>query len=398
MGTSPQEGVRVLRHDVDTGAVLDDRYTDATGIANFGMIGTSRSTISLIEEPGSPGDPGAIFTLVGFKVGAVTLLGFVGPEPASLLNFNVEMTGVPNDANVAAAYLGATEEVNGLPASVTPPTATVPGIDVRFLQPDGRFSVLTQVGISGTGVTACGMMLDVDPATITSGEVMKIDTSAVASSIPFVADVPVFILGTVIRRSSLVIDAMDIDANYPASTPAAIGMFPYCEIPGADRYDFVFETEETLAKAGRTIDVLFDVPPDRLNVTMPDLNITGLSRNGRTISWTPSGSDLDKVDLVFVNCEWHYQWPNTATLSHVEWSLIAADSTTSLTLPRPPGDLMDVFEPPTTGVDFEAGLVDSDVLSGFDAFVSQISAMGGNFSTLVMASSLISIACKSGSN
>ena len=48
-GTDPRPNMRVIRHDLATGAVLGDKLSDINGVADFGDIGATRATFSVIE-------------------------------------------------------------------------------------------------------------------------------------------------------------------------------------------------------------------------------------------------------------------------------------------------------------------------------------------------------------
>lgn len=375
MGTSPQVGIRVLIHDQGTGAVLDDRLTGPAGIANFGILRTARTTFSIVLPPASPGEPGILSTIMDAPVGALTVLA--GPEPSPQVSFNVNMTGVPLDADDAFVLTGGPDIGDTIePFFITPPTINVANVDIPYLQNDGLFSLMTEAGIEGDGTTACGLLLDVNPASITGGSTIGIATSTSPSSVPFTANMPVFTDGTIQRRKGLLFETgvyMD---------EVSSGNFSYCAIPGADKIGFAFAAFTSNAFIGAF--PIYNSAPASINVTMPDLDVLSLNRSsdGQRFSWTLSGSDVPSLDLTELYLEW--QDPNT--FGDMEWNIALPADATSVALPKLPLDLA-MFQPPL-GVGYGIEVIDLDTVNGYQDMVIQISSGGGSLESVALNASL----------
>lgn len=206
-----------------------------------------------------------------------------------------------------------------------------------------------------------------------------IPTNIAPTNVPFTANEPVFTDGVLVRRNGLIFeDEFFADAQMS-------GAFPVCAIPGADKYGFSFAAADL---RGAALFSIFDTIPASIDVTMPDLSLSVLSRDAatRSFSWAVSGSDAGGLDLV----ELFIEWEDSMSGSNLIWNLIMAGDATNVTLPQLPGDLS-IFEPP---VDLAFACVeglDLDVVAGYDDFITSISAMGGNFVPLVLSGNLVKI-------
>lgn len=376
-GDIPQVGVRVLRHDLGTGAVLDDQVTGVGGIVDFGVIRTSRTTISVVAPPPLPFAEGFIRTLMNVRVGNLTVLG--GPEPGVLASFNVDLVGVPPSTDEAFVLIGGPDFGHGSDAAVlTPPTASFFDVEVRWLQSDGNISILTQAGIDGVGVTTCGMLLDVDPATIVLGSTLIIPTITPPTDVPFIANEPVFTDGSLMRRSGLIFeDEFFTDAD-------TSGDFSVCDVPGADKYSFIFLAADL---RGAATLLSFDAIPASMNVNMHNMAFSGFDRDvdARRVSWVMSGSDTSGLDAGEV----YFEWQDPMSGSYLEWGIQCAGDATSVVLPQLPGDLS-IFEPPEFA-SVEVEVFDFDNVTGYDDYMTSISAMGGNLVLLAMTGSELRI-------
>jgi hypothetical protein len=373
MGTAPQQGVRIIRHDQGTGAVLDQQLTGADGIADFGTLRTPRTTISIVLPPIFPGADGVLSTIMDVGVGDLVLLA--GPEPAPQTAFNVDMTGVPLDVDDAFVLTGGPDVGDTVePFFVTPPTINVANVGIPYLQTDGLFSIMTEAGIEGDGPTACGLLLDVNPASVSTGSTLSVATSTAPSSVPYTANIPVFTDGTLQRRKGLLFETGIF------TDPASSGSFPFCAIPGADKIGFFFGG----IGAGFTIAApIFSSIPSSITVTMPDLGITGLVREtSDRFSWTLSGSDVPSLDLT----DLYIEWEDSMTFSRLEWNIAVPPDATSVTLPQLPMDL-GYFVPPA-GAGFGLEAIDLDVANGYQDLVTQISATGGSLEAVALSGSL----------
>lgn len=371
LGQDPVPGVRVLRNDPTTGALLDDQVTDASGIVDFGLIGAARTTLC-IAQVGK--EDKFIFSLADIPVGLVTLQ-FGAEAPQAVLN--VGMTGVPAGSDVARVYVGGIDEGENFWGLTIPPFGLAQGVEVLQLQPDGLFSLVTTVGPGGGDPTGCGMVLDKDPTLIPPGAMGFVDTSSPPAAIPFTADQPVRPDGVVLRRKGLFFDL------HFQTVPAVLsGSTVFCDVPGTSRYDFLFDTEEAVTQASIGVDLLFDTLPASLDVVLPDLQLNGLTRDPvtQTFAWVPGGADLVDIDVVVLEIGWE-----DALGSSCAWEVFTVGSATSFTLPELPADLAGLL-PPVQGVGYGTSLFGLAGLTGFEELISTLNAEGGNFEAVLFAS------------
>jgi hypothetical protein len=261
---------------------------------------------------------------------------------------------------------------------VIPPTISFPNVGVSFLQPDGNFSLIAQAGIDGEGVTAFGVMLDIDPAAIIPGSTLSIPTSTLPVSVPYTASQLVFGDGVLVRRAGLIFDGeFFLDE-------AMAGVLPVCDIPGADKYGTFFLAADS---SGAGVGSITDLVPTSIDVTIPDLVFGGVIFDSarQSLSWDISGSDLSGLDMGEVT----FEWLDPVTFGDRSRTFLVAGDATSLKMPSLPADLS-MFDPPPDA-DLSVEFLDLDNVSGFDDFVISISAVGGNLPTLALMGSRINL-------
>ena len=159
------------------------------------------------------------------------------------------------------------------------------------------------------------------------------------------------------------------------AAPATSGTSSLAIPPGTDRMDFVFA-----AKTGPTticVDHIFATVPFSIGVSVPDMEVETLSRNGSTISWNFTGTDTGDLDLLFGEFGYVDRSDNS-----IQWRYLVTPTATSFTLPGLPADLASLTPPaviPPGEEFFYVEAVGLDNVEGFDAFVSAVEPFMGNF-------------------
>jgi len=369
MGNAGQAGVRLLRNDPTTGAFLAEATTDALGMAAFAGIATPRTTISVVDD----GDPteGGILTLLDIPVGDLVLHGSASSPPV-LATFDVDLNPVPSGQAFGSVTLGAYGEGD---AQFVFGTSAL-GIQVREVQPDGLFSLLTEADGSSGRLEGCGMLLDQDPATATG--TLPIDTTLPVTSVPYTASAPIAPSGVIVLRKG-----MDFELFLDEAPNATSGTFLLCTVLDADAYAFCFEDFDDLTGSGVGTTTVSAAPPASFNVTVPSLSLANPAFDfaSQTVSWTASGSDLGQMDASDPLLCW-----SDAGGNFFERCFFVDPAQTSIVLPELPADLS-AFEPPATGVFVEADIFGADAVAGYDALLDAVSAAGGTLEGVLFQSS-----------
>ena len=380
--TDPAAGVRVIRQDPTTGAVLADLLTDANGLADFGDVGSDRTTISIVTTETRPSENPSIrkniFTFVNFPINSF--------PPANPFRFNngdesdrptlatvdVTLTNLPAGTNRVSLATGSHRSGNPSNGS----SADFPNVMVDQLQSDGNISFLATAEDSTGVIRGCGSSVDIDPVAI-NDLTLAVDTGTPPMPISFNASEPVVTNGAQILRKGVV---LDLDSEGGPQSPVPFGTFNFCSIPNADGFLLSLATLETSSTASREISTISPTLPSLLDVTVPSLSIDSLTRSvdGRTISWTRSGNDLAKVDFSFTALDWE------SGAMENRWELVGDPASTSVTLPALPADLSDRV-PPSNGVGIRTGLYGLDIVDGFEDFGQKLSAADGDFEVFQFA-------------
>jgi hypothetical protein len=367
--TDPLTGVRVIRHDTISGAVLGDKLTDAQGVADFGTIGVPRTTVSLIDPDGD-GDKD-IFTLVSIPTGDVRLnLG--NSSTSTQATVDVTLTNLPAESTQANLL---TDNYGSQYTFVSGSIADFTGLKVNRLQSDSMFSLMGVAQDNNSMPLGCGSLLDLDPTVVNNNTNQTFAVNVSPVSILFSASEPVYTDSVEILRKGAIF------RNSLGTSPLAFsGTLNVCSLPEADGFAISFYTPHTATSSPKKITKISPKLPGSLNITFPSLSIDSLSRSadGKTISWTRSGADLGKVYAAYAGVIWV-----SGGIDHW-WGFIGDPATnTSFTIPALPADLSDYLPPATTGNIFVA-LHGQDDVNGFDDFVQKLSAANGDFDVLLL--------------
>ena len=346
-------GVAVHRSAAATGAFLETRVTDAAGVVDFGDVGASHMTLSLVR-PAANDAPKAVVSFVAVPVGAVMLRLDRLPGPPDVL------AGV--SATLSPAGWGAAVQ---LPSGSFAPTA-VP-IARQDLQDDGNVTLLGRSGGGESGPLKCGAWRDQPlPA---PGANVPIALIASPSALDFDADVPVAVTLAARRK-----DATFVFEGYGTAPSGSVG---WCaeQLPDVDRFaasaSAWVETVQTAdgyalvdTTKRRRAAVAAPGPalPGGVSFTMPDLTPEALTYAAGTVHATASGSLASEVDLAVAR----------VLAPDLVWHVYARGGD-ALALPEVPG-----VSPPAwiDGVDVEAELTAVDGVAGFDALWSEARRLG----------------------
>lgn len=349
----PVEGVAIHRSVASTGAFAETRTTDASGVADFGDVGASRTTLSIVR-PAAGGVPKTVVSFVGVPVGAVQLRLDRLPGPRDVL---ASATASLSPSGFSAAVL--------LPSAVfTAPEVTVARQD---LQADGKVTFIGRTGGGESGPLACGSRRDGDvPA---SGASVAIAMSGSPVGFGYSAGVPVSV--------SLAVRRKDAVHRFTQEGTYASGDFWGCagELPDADTFavtatqwvatvqtpagwslvDTTKWRRATAVGAGPSL-------PEAVSFTMPDLVPDGVSYAAGAVRAAATGALAAGVDLavarvVTPDLAWHVYAPGGAALD----------------LPEVPGATPPAW---SDDVDVDAELVAAGDLAGFDALWTEARRLG----------------------
>ena len=369
----PAAGIRVFRNDSVTGAFIEERTTDAQGVADFGMIGTNRTTITLFFDYRATDMEADLTTLHNIEVGTYTV---TAAQCNGLADFDIQVTGVPATSDIARVTSAGYSEGDDFIGFGSSPGITVFGIEACELQADGNASFIVMTEDSSTGTpTAAGFLLDQDPATL-DGSTAPVLVSAVnLTSIPFTADAPTNPSGGFVQRNGVQFDQYYSRPPSPTTSGTAYLAIP----PGANRLSLIFEHTSGAVEIGR--ELLFDTAPASVNVSVPVLDMPSFSRNTGTgeVSWTLSGSDVSGLDVVAVE----HCYFDTAG-NNICWDALIDKSETSYTPPSLPGNLASVT-PPANGVGTLVESFGIDSVTDLDSLLSAAQSYSGNIDKMFLA-------------
>lgn len=382
-GTTPAPGIRVLLNDPTTGSVVGDLLTDANGEADFGNIGVTRTTVSIVtsrtETFGTFTETSKnILTFVNIPVGNFTFQAEDVDEP-TLATFDVQLTDLPaNTSSTVLFVAGGGGYGSGLDGLIRDVKVTP-----RNLQPvDAMFSLTAEAMDAQGSVLGWGSLVDADPAAV-EGTTQFIAVNIPPISVDFTASEPVaFEGGRLLRKGVL----FDIEFGEPhEQTFVTSDTLRLCSIVGVEKIHLEAHTEETTTSSAKGFGTVFTVPPNPTSwqITLPDLSIDSLLRSAdeQTISWTRSGANLGEVDAAFTE----FSWGSTSPSGSIRygWLFVGDPATSSLTLPALPGDLADRV-PPTSDVEISLELAGLDNVTGFEDLLQKLSVANGNFDVGVL--------------
>ena len=374
MGMTPVEGVQVIQHDADTGAYIDERETNSSGTANFGLANVERASLSIITEDIDPQGPNTleVFTLVNIEAKPFTMtLG--GAPTAATFDVSASVQTGTEYVQVAAGGYSETEDF-GASGQTSP--IVVSGVEATELQSNGMASFVA-VGYDTNDVPqGAAFLLDQDPMTLDgSTQSMTIDANGI-TTIPFTSNIAASHDGTRIYRSG-----MQFRQDFQSAQPATSG-FAFAAIPaGTQSMSFGFASLPVGANAPVSRHLSFASAPATIAVTVPDVDTTNPSFDSLTdtYSWTTSGTDAAGLDVGTLDLEFEVNLAGDGiSYDFVEWDFVfeGTDNSVSLHDLGPGYGWLQVEEASTiVGVEL-TGLANYE---GLDAVLDGMQPYAGNF-------------------
>jgi len=368
-------GVRVLRHAVDTGAFLEERATDATGLADFADIGQARTSFTVIgpARVDSGTTVHSAISFLDFPTGAVTLrldrMLALGRPPIS--TFTVAPSGPTTIYPVVRLASGVAGELANVP--VLPDD----------VQSDGKFSLVVEHDDDGR-IRACGAVRDASiPA---GGATLPVLVDQGTSTVMYSSNEPVTLESVRVARRGVSFDFKVGRVRWQTldGVDTCAG-----ELPGADRvllvassapgYDQVPRGNEILdSQWGKRVRRVFTALPTTSTVTMDvaDVTLSGLDPTGATVTATTQGADVAGLDVVVTRWGWE---PGPA--DRYEWTVVSGPDRATVTLPGLPADLSSLrtVASPYTVTQERLG---TDAVAGFAAAGARLLAAGGDLDAL----------------
>lgn len=369
----PVPGLRVLRHDVSTGAFLEERTTDDAGQASFGTIGAPRATVTVLRDDRGTLGRARLHTFANIPTGNLTVSDGATPPAAT---FDLTVNGVEGSVDRASVFTGGYREGDTFSAFAQVPSAVVPGVATRQRQPNGTVSLLAVTIDSMQGIPiAAGSLLDRNPATLDGvGQSVTVDVSGLRG-VPFASTTATAATGGTVRRGGTL-----FDQHFGRPAEATSGT-AYLAVPtGTDRYAFAFETAgTTMDPTWRSSRMVFSSLPSSIAVALPDVAIDAFARDPMTqsYSFTTSGADVSALDWAEV--EQDYQ--DTAG-NDVRWTVVFDPAESGLQVPQLPTDVTSLVPPP--GISHGLNLLVVEGVAGFDAALAVGESFMGNYPQFAM--------------
>jgi hypothetical protein len=374
--TDPRAGVRVLRHNPVTGAFIEEITTDGAGVANFGNIGTARTTITVVDSDTSTFQ--SMTTFSNIATGSLTLGRFGSRQLSPLSTFAVNLTSAPGGSTNAEISTGKYDDDKGGTNSNTTVTAGTAGftnVTASQTQTNGLFGVLGSTVDASGNLTGWGFVGGLDPATVNLTSLADIPVNNAVVSIPYSVDLLVTSDSPGVRVGGLVYGFAG-----KSSTPSLTGSLKTGSVPGADRWLFTLGTDETTSAAGVGIKRVYTSLPATVTDTMPALGITNIvhDRPTQTISWTQTGADWPSVKLSVPGIGFQ------VGLKTYEWQVLQDSALTSVTFPQVPANLAAGIPSGTDAVSSSVEVHGLDNILNYDDFFVKMTAAGGNLSATLL--------------
>jgi hypothetical protein len=368
----PLAGIRVLRQNPSTGAVLGDVVTDNNGVADFGEIGTTRTTLSWVTTRSDGRKVVVSFLNIGvgnLKINLARIFDAITPPPQT--TGSVTITSVPALTTQINLNSGGFEGTgSGLGGQQLP--ILLPDLPVVQLQSDGLVSFLAEARDANGTVLGCSQALDRNPLPSPVLLSLPIDIQSpppLVTTYTSLTEEVVRVAGTSILRKGVV---FDLFRNLSGTFSAGPIPFTHCGIQNAEQASISFRTNEAANGFRKTVEIIHNVTggfPSNVSFSLPDLALNSLARNGLTTSWTTSGSALSQTDFAALELRWQ------VGQTDYEWDVVADPLVASITLPQLPPDLADRIPPPiNVGLDLDLGGVNN--VAGFGDLGNKFFAVG----------------------
>lgn len=361
--------IDIARHSLINGAVIEIKTTDSNGLADFGNIGSPRTTVSILGPNRTNSGSGtdiATATLLKVLTGNITLrldqLFPVDDAIASTVNVSAGRRDI-----LQTATQGLYPDNMG--QFITP-------LRSGDIAHDGTVTLITQENSDGT-LFGCGGLNDIPlPA---NGSALAINNSTGPTWLNITSNEPVEPHTVSVRHKDL-----DFDVGLDQSGATCANQFA-----GANRYAFtmVQTGDQTYTPSGflllatrtqKKLATILSYIPNTLNVTMPDLGVSDLVRTqsgnnvGGSLSFALSGVQAALADLTLVRMTW-----GGGTQSFA-WHIYAAPNVTQIGLTSLGGGLGARGDVPYVGATMEVEPTELDNVADFDDYWSQVSQLQGD--------------------
>jgi len=371
---NPLSGVVVALYDTDNRTIAQTKTSGADGIADFGDIGRSRASFTVVYE--STGDFGerSIETFVEMQVADNIVYYTEGDDfdddsGSTVATVNYTFSAVPENAVLAIVDPGGSwynfQSSIGINQNV---------LD-SYLQDDGKLSLLANAYNSFNNglVIGYGFLLD---QTVTDGATYDIALNRIPVTTGWTTQ-PTTNLAHIdiegsrgsINYSLAEAESFDTAGLGDSGTLQVLSEFP------VDYYWVSGETGTDGDVSGVESDKRYTTLPQSVVLPIPDYSFSNVVFNDatRTLNWSVSGST--SRDLVNIWMEGFDQMEN-----YVNWSIVMAPSATSWQLMELPAPANTWIDTATLGNISYANIevIDVDFVTGIDE-LWQFFITGGSF-------------------
>ncbi|WP_419190624.1 Ig-like domain-containing protein [Saltatorellus ferox] len=365
----PSAGASVFRHHVSDGSFAESVTTDSTGLALFSDVSQSTMSFSLAE---TAGNTTRLRSFLGVRRALTTVSG--GSTSAAPI-VQLDANGGPTSTDYMTGSSGrfAYPETFWTPAM----PASILGVSLAQQQADGLVSAFAAVQDSPSSPvwaapsdapSAAGFALDLNPSTLDGTTVsVTVDGSAL-STIPFATESQLDMMapaGGAVRRKGVIFSQRSGVGSESTSGQSTLA-FPL------DWTDAYLVHEHSGSSRTRQYTTLRSIPTSPVQVSSPDLILSGMTWLDGTLSWTLGGTDASSLDIGQARVVY-----TTATGKRVEWTSWFSPNVSSIKVPGLPASMSDVLTSYDL-VEYELELFAIDGVSGFPAAISAIGSSNGS--------------------
>ncbi|MCF6337610.1 MAG: hypothetical protein L3J84_06620 [Gammaproteobacteria bacterium] len=368
----PVQGTTVALYNADNRTIAQTIISNASGVVDFGDIGRSRATITLVYEDVGRGRNVDTFVdvlvaenIVYYLDDDVDLFG-IGSEGDTIANIDLTLSDIPQNASFTVvdpfSLLEAFQDHSAAGGSLS-------NIPVREsnLQNDGTLSMLALTfsgeifSPSGNPMIAYNYLLD---QTVVDGASYNIPLTRSPLSLgwttnPVTSLESLFVLGVRGGRG------YSVGASYPgAQAISSSGVMPFANEFPVDYY-WVFAETGSLVDTKLSSFVRYNILPQSLVVAVPDSSIDSFDYAAatRTFNWEITGSSpRDSVSLTLMNY-------GDAVGQGTEWTILMAGDTSSwqvMDLPAPANTWIDTANIMSNVGEVFVGVCDWDFVDSMD--------------------------------
>ncbi len=378
----PVQGTTVALYNADNRTIAQTIISNASGVVDFGDIGRSRATITLVYENTEEEGERNIDTFVNVLVAeniiyylddedSSRLFGVDEPSSNIIANVDLTLSNIPANANFTLVHplLEASQElpaVGGQPSDIP--------VQETDLQDDGKLSILA-LAFSGEIYSPGSLMLGYNyllDQTVVDGKNYTISLTRSPLNLgwttnPSTSLESLSILGVRNGRGYSVTDYFSGQAGMSGAMSFA-NEFPV-------DYYWVLAVAGSWPETELVSFVRHDTLPQSLEVAMPEYIIDNFlyQADNRTLFWEVTGSSpRDSVSL-------------DLDVSDVSWSVLMAGDTPSwqvMDLPAPASTWIDTANIMSNADEISVGVCDSNIADNMDQLWQSLISGGSAFEML----------------